>query len=103
MPRKKAKKAKAKAKVKLASKASRPRRRKSSEGQYRKTFEPGQITTTEAAAKLGVSRRTIQRWIERGKDGKKLPCRLTAGGHARISEDEFRAWCEGRGIRYGRG
>lgn len=42
-------------------------------------------TSSEAAEKLGVNRRTIARWIKSGK----IKAIVTPGGHSRILSEEF--------------
>jgi excisionase family DNA binding protein len=62
------------------------------------TFEKGQITATEAAGRVGVSRRTVQRWLRDPRDP--ISHDVSPGGHARIHEAKFRAWCNRNGLSY---
>jgi excisionase family DNA binding protein len=66
--------------------------------QHGPTFEKNQISATEAAERVGVDRRTLQRWLKDARDP--IPHELSPGGHARIHEGKFRAWCQRHGIRY---
>lgn len=49
--------------------------------------EPELVTTTEAAKRIGVSRRTLAQWWG---DGKVTPTSITLGGHARWDVDDLR-------------
>lgn len=64
-------------------------------------MKPSTIGASEAARRLGVSRRTILRWIRNGrKNGVKLAATKTVGGHARIELDRLRAWAFLEGLPY---
>ena len=67
----------------------------------RPTFEAGELTCSDAAVMVGVTRRTVLRWICDGKDGTKLRARLTVGGHARIALRDWEAFCCTTGVRGG--
>ena len=62
------------------------------------TFQGGEISCTDAAERIGVSRRTVQRWLLDKRDA--IAFSLSPGGHARIHEAQFRAWCDRHGITY---
>lgn len=49
--------------------------------------EPTLLTTSQAAARLGVSRRTLAQWWA---DGAVRPANVTLGGHARWDVDDLR-------------
>jgi excisionase family DNA binding protein len=49
------------------------------------------LTTTQAAAELGISRRTLAGWWA---DGKVKPAFVTAGGHARWDLADLRRQIE---------
>lgn len=49
------------------------------------------LTTSEAAALLGVSVPTIRAWADSGR----VPCHRTAGGHRRFEVEELADWLRG--------
>ena len=55
--------------------------------------EPATYRVSEAAARAGVSKRTIWRWL----DGGKLPGVLRQGKVVRISRKSFELWLESGG------
>lgn len=44
------------------------------------------LTTSQVAARIGVSARTVAGWV---RDGKIRPTFVTVGGHARFEWDDF--------------
>lgn len=62
-------------------------------GVRERQLAPGRrsLTTSEAAAMLGVSVPTIRLWADSGR----LPCHRTAGGHRRFEVDELADWLRG--------
>lgn len=45
------------------------------------------LTTTEAARRIGVARRTLANWVQQGK---LTPTETTLGGHGRWRESDLR-------------
>jgi excisionase family DNA binding protein len=49
------------------------------------------LTLADVADELGVSSRTVMRWVERGQ----LPAVVLPGGRKRVHRDTFDAWLAG--------
>lgn len=62
-------------------------------GVRERQLAPGRrtLTTSEAAALLGVSVPTVRAWADAGR----VPCHRTAGGHRRFEVEELADWLRG--------
>jgi len=65
----------------------------------RLSYRPGELGAAKAAELLGVTRRTVLRWLEQGHRGVRCPSRRTGGGQYRVDRGELLAWAHARGLR----